>query len=108
MEVVTPTGLIQDAWHEQIEPRRQRLHRILRKIAGPRAEELSILMCELSIINQCRALVTIKSSDLHHMLGQPLSPALIQRLADHIAEFSLAGIKGVSKGHSNDGNRGER
>jgi AcrR family transcriptional regulator len=96
-ELVNPTGLIQDAWHELMEPRRRRLHGILRDIAGPEVEDLSILFCELSIVNQCRALVTIKSSDLNYMLGQPLSPALVQRLARHIADFSLAGIKAVGK-----------
>jgi hypothetical protein len=73
------------------------LHEIIRAIAGPEAEELSILFCELSIINQCRALVTSKVNDLEYMLNQPLSPELINRLARHIAEFSLAGIKAVGK-----------
>lgn len=94
-ELVNPTGLIQDAWHELIEPRRRRLHAILRAIIHPDAEELSVLLCELSVINQCRALVTIKASDLDYMLGRPLSPQLTQRLAQHIADFSLAGIKAV-------------
>lgn len=94
-ELVSPTGLIQDAWHDMIEPRRRRIHDILRALIDPQAEELSILLCELSIINQCRALVTIKASDLSYMLGRPLSPELIQRLAMHIADFSLAGIKAV-------------
>jgi hypothetical protein len=41
--------------------------------------------------------VTIKNSDLEYMLGQPLKPDLIKRLADHIADFSLAGIQAVGK-----------
>lgn len=96
-ELVSPTGLIQDAWHDMIEPRRRRIHEILRAIIDPQAEELSIRLCELSIINQCRALITIKGSDLGYMLGRPLSPELIQRMARHIADFSLAGIKAVGK-----------
>jgi hypothetical protein len=39
--------------------------------------------------------VTIKNSDLEYMLGHPLSPELIGKLADHIADFSLAGIQAV-------------
>ena len=96
-ELVSPTGLIQDAWHDLIEPRRRRFHEILRAIIDPEAEQLSILLCELSIINQCRALITIKGSDLAYMLGRPLSPELLQRMARHIADFSLAGIKAVGK-----------
>ena len=95
MELANPTGLIKDAWHDMIEPQRRRLHDIIRAIIGPEAEELSILFCELSIVNQCRALVTVKDSDLQYMLGQPLGTELIDRLARHIADFSLAGIKAV-------------
>jgi AcrR family transcriptional regulator len=97
MELVNPTGLIKDAWHEMIEPQRRILHDIIRAITGPDAGELSILFCELSIVNQCRALVTTKRSDLQHMLGQPLCAELIERLVRHIADFSLAGIRAVGK-----------
>jgi hypothetical protein len=93
--MVQPTGLIQDAWREIIEPKRRRLHEIIREIAGPQITDLNILFCEMSIINQCRALVTVKRNDLEHMLHHPLTPDLIACLADHIADFSLAGVKGI-------------
>ncbi len=97
MENVNPTGLIQSAWHETIEPRRRKLHDILREIIGPGVKDLTIRFCELSIVNQCRMFVTIKRSDVEYMLGQPIDPKLINRLADHIADFSLAGIRAVGK-----------
>lgn len=97
MEMVNPTGLIHDAWQEMVEPKRRKIHVIIREIAGPDADDLTILMCELSIINQCRALVTIKNSDLEYMLDQPLNPELINRLADHVAAFSLGGIGAVAR-----------
>ena len=93
MEMVNPTGLIQDAWHDLIEPRRRRLHAIIRDIMGPGADDLSLRFCEMSIVNQCRMFITIKPSDLEYMLDHPLSPELIERLARHIADFSLAGIQ---------------
>lgn len=93
MEMVTPTGLIQEAWHETIEPRRRRLHGLIRDVMGPGGGELDVLFCELSIVNQCRTLVTVKGSDLEYMLGRPLSPHVIEQLAEHIADFSLAGIQ---------------
>jgi AcrR family transcriptional regulator len=97
MELVNPTGLIKDAWHDSMEPQRRLLHDIIRAIIGPQPEELSVRFCELSIVNQCRALVTIKDSDLQLMLGQPLGANLMERLARHIADFSLAGIRAVGK-----------
>jgi len=97
MEMVNPTGLIQDAWHDLIEPRRRKLHAIIRDNMGPGADDLSLRFCELSIVNQCRMFVTIKPSDLEYMLDRPLSPDLIGQLAPHIADFSLAGIQAVGK-----------
>ncbi len=96
MELANPTGLIHDIWHELIEPRRQIVIGIIRKIMGTNATDETVLFCEMSIINQCRALLTIRPSDLEYLLGQSLSPALIKRMADHITRFSLAGIKAVA------------
>ena len=95
MEMVNPTGLIQEAWHEIIEPRRRKLQALIRDVMGPAGAQVDVLFCELSIINQCRTLVTVKRSDLEYMLGRPLGPQLIEQLADHIAAFSLAGIQAV-------------
>jgi AcrR family transcriptional regulator len=97
MEMVNPTGLIQDAWHELIEPRRRKLHAIIREVMGSGADDLSLRFCEMSIINQCRMFITIKNSDLAYMLGQPLTQELIGQLAQHIADFSLAGIQAVGE-----------
>ncbi|MFZ7127586.1 MAG: TetR/AcrR family transcriptional regulator [Desulfobacterales bacterium] len=93
MEMVNPTGLIQDAWHEIIEPRRRKLHEIIRDTAGPEAGELSIRLCELSIVSQCRIFVTVKRNDLEYMLGRPLDSEMIEQVACHIADFSIAGIR---------------
>ena len=97
MELANPTGLIQDTSHDLIEPRRQKLLRIICKIMGVDTANETVLFCEMSIINQCRALLTINPNDLEYLLGQALSKNLIKRLADHIASFSLAGIGAVGK-----------
>jgi AcrR family transcriptional regulator len=97
MELANPTGLIQDTWLDLIEPRRQKLLRIICKIIGVETTNETVLFCEMSIINQCRALLTINPGDLEYLLGQPLSPNLIKRLADHIVCFSLAGIRAAGK-----------
>ncbi|MDH3391738.1 MAG: CerR family C-terminal domain-containing protein [Desulfobulbaceae bacterium] len=96
MELANPTGLIQDTWLDLIEPRRQKLLGIICKIMGVETTNETVLFCEMSIINQCRALLTINRNDLEYLLDQSLTPDLIKRLADHIACFSLAGIRAVS------------
>jgi AcrR family transcriptional regulator len=97
MELANPTGLIQDSWRELIEPRRQELIDIIRKIMGVDTTDETVLFCEMSIINQCRALLTISRSDLRYLMGQPLSPEFVSRWADHITRFSLAGIRAAKK-----------
>ena len=98
MELVNPTGLIHNLWHELIEPRRKVLLGIISKIIGDEVTEETVLFCDMSIVNQCRTLLTVRRSDLEYLLAQPLSVGLIERLADHITTFSLAGIKAVGKG----------
>ena len=100
MELANPTGLISNLWNKLIEPRRRVLLNIIRKIMGATVSDEKVIFCEISIINQCRALLTIRRSDLEYLLGQELSPELIKRLADHIAGFSLAGIKAVAAGQT--------
>ena len=97
MELTNPTGLIHNIWHEIIAPRRQILLEVIRNIMGTKATDETVFFCEMSIISQCRALMTTRPSDMEYMLGQPLSPDLIMRLADHVTRFSLAGIRAIGK-----------
>ena len=97
MELVNPTGLIHNLWHELIEPRRKVLLGIISEIMGAEVTAETVLFCDMSIVNQCRTLLTIRRSDLEYLLAQPLSVDLINRLADHITTFSLAGIKAVGE-----------
>ncbi len=97
MELVNPTGLIHNLWHELIEPMRKVLLGIISEIMGAEVTAETVLFCDMSIVNQCRTLLTVRRSDLEYLLAQPLSVDLINRLADHIITFSLAGIKAVGK-----------
>ena len=96
-ELVNPTGLIREDWLELIGPRRQKLHDIIRGIIGPDTDALDLALCELSIVNQCRTLLTVKQTDLEFFLDRPLDRTLLKRMADHINDFSLAGIKAIGK-----------
>ena len=93
MELSHPTGLIHNIWLKLIAPKRQVLIELISKIMGTDTTDETVMFCEMSIISQCRALLTVRASDMEYLLGQSASPDLIKRLADHIAGFSLAGIK---------------
>ncbi len=92
MELVQPTGLIQDAWHDSIDPRRKKLHSLIRELLEDKDDELAVRICEMGLINQSRFLVTMKKSDIEHMLGRTLDCDFIKLLADKIADFTIAGI----------------
>ncbi|WDP90380.1 MAG: CerR family C-terminal domain-containing protein [Desulfobacter sp.] len=94
-ELVNPTGLIQDAWYETIEPRRRALHEIITRIMGGRPDEETLIFCEMGIASQCRILLSISPNDMEYFLGQTPDPAMIKRLVDHVTRFSLAGIRAV-------------
>lgn len=98
MELANPTGLIDDSWRKTIEPRRQQMLAIVRDIAGPGVSEETVRFCELSLVNQCRALLMLRTSDLEYVMDQNVSPELIQKLADHITRFSIAGIRACARG----------
>ena len=97
MELANPTGLVKNDWRELVNPERRKLHDVIRALIGPDADEQDVRFCELSIITQCRALLTIKRNDLEFLLCEKISPDLIRRLTDHIVRFSLAGTKAVGR-----------
>jgi AcrR family transcriptional regulator len=95
MELANPTHLIVEDWRKLIEPRRQNLLGIIREMVGPDTAQEKVLFCELSIINQCRAFLIPGRNDLEYLVQRPLTPKLIQKLADHITRFSIAGIRSM-------------
>ena len=97
MELLNPTGLIHDFWHQLIKPKREVLLGIIQRIMGKDRVDEEVMLCELSIVQQCRVLATVRPCDLEYLLGQPVTREFLERLADHIAGFSLAGIKAIGK-----------
>lgn len=97
MEMLNPTGLILKEWRKRMRSRQHKLRDLIRDIAGPEVEDLDIRLCQLSIISQFRTFVTLKRGDIENILEHPLSREMIQRLTDHIAEFSLAGVLSVGR-----------
>lgn len=98
MELLNPTGLVQDLWHQLIKPKREVLLGIIREILGREEMDEEVIFCEMSVVSQCRFLLTVRPWDLEYILGEPLSQDLVARWAEHIARFSLAGIRAVGEG----------
>ena len=95
LELARPSGLVDRSWHAMVNIRRKRLQTLIRAVLGPQAPQEDVLFCEMSIINQCRAFVTTRRSDLEFMMAQSLTPEVVEKMADHITRFSLGGVMAV-------------
>lgn len=97
MELTDPVALNHEKWRKLFDPRHRHLLKLVQDVAGPNASEEDIRFCELSIVNLCRGLLIINQSDLEYIVGAPVNEALLDRLADHITHFSLAGMRAVGE-----------
>lgn len=94
-EMIEPTHLQREMVEREIRPRSDLLIGILREMLGPRATEEQLRHCSLSVVSQ----------SVFHKLAAPVIRTLhpeqtytaedLDRLAIHIAGFSLAGIQSL-------------
>lgn len=95
MELANPTGLINEAWQEEIAPRQKEMAELIRQIMGPEASETTVQMCELSIVNQCRGYMVLPMENLGFLEGKQLTSERVEQVAEHTVQFSLAGIRAI-------------
>lgn len=96
MEMVNPTGLLQEVMKNELVPMRQNTLALVRELLGPKATEQQVQFYEISIISMC----------VHPMVMQRIAkrngaeelPLLIEdtnAFADHVVKFALAGINTI-------------
>ena len=96
-ELADPTPALDKIVREAIAPLHEFLGKLLREIAGEKTGETELRRCVYSILGQC---LYYRHS---HPVQQRLHPKLrydqkeIAAIAQHIANFSLAGINALSK-----------
>ncbi len=96
-ELADPTPALDQIVSEAIAPLHEFLGKLLREIIGDKVSEAELRRCVYSIFGQCQF---YRHS---HPVLQRLHPKLrydhkeIEAIAEHITEFSLAGIKHLAK-----------
>jgi TetR/AcrR family transcriptional regulator, regulator of cefoperazone and chloramphenicol sensitivity len=95
MELANPTGLIDETWNELIAPRKQEMQRIVRDVAGPAVSEDAVKLCTMTISNQCRGFILMQKSRLETFDDEAFTPERVKQIAEHIANFSIAGIAAI-------------
>jgi len=97
MELVNPTGLLDDDFARRL--RRARTHTLgmLRELVGPAATQRDLELCEMSLISQCRMVRFRPPGRMGKGLPQ-YDIKDVDRLVSHIARFTLAGIRAMRNG----------
>lgn len=95
MEMANSTGLIDEAWKEEVAPRREELHRVVRQVMGSDVPETTVRLCELSIVNQCRGYILLNKNRADFLDHEELTADMVNQIAEHTVHFSLAGIKAI-------------
>lgn len=92
-EMVEPTAAMDVVIEQRIRPLSKRVREIVRAIIGPHATEDEIREGEFSVVSQCVFYHNCREVVLRLYPKYKLAGPEIDKLADHIAAFSLAGLK---------------
>ena len=102
-ELANPTGLLKEVMKESIEPLARSLSAVVRELLGDNAPELQVKLCQMSIMAQClHPMMRIRFQKLFadpSALPERSLPQSsgIEIIAEHVIQFSLAGIKEVRR-----------
>lgn len=96
-EFVNPTGLLNEIMHEAILPMQRRMQTIIRQLLGPEVSDMQVQFCEMSIISQCINPMVVKKGQngKRDAMDGPPEIADLNAYADHVVQFSLAGIRKI-------------
>ena len=95
-EVVEPTAAFDLVVEQFAVPLHKTLNGIVRAILAPSASEESVRRCSMSIVGQCLYYQKARRAVQRLDPEFTYSPAHIDRLADHITEFSLGGLRALT------------
>lgn len=98
-EMANPTGLLTEALPQALEPLRQGMRSIVRELLGDGAGEQQVAFCVMSLVGQCFGpMLHLRHAKLAPGTPRPASlpfPFGVEEMADHVTQFSLAGIRGI-------------
>jgi AcrR family transcriptional regulator len=97
-EMAQPTRLLTDILDKEINPQRLKLLGLLKECLGQAASEQQIQYCHASIMGQCFHLLRLKHiQSVRPNLSHPSDLSDINAFAEHVVQFSLAGIQSIRR-----------
>ena len=98
-EMIEPTSALDSLVEERIRPMAGELWKIVAELMDGDPQDERVRLCAFSVVSQCVFYHHCRPVMSRLFPGQkPPEPEDIKRLADHIAGFSLAAIRGLSGG----------
>ncbi len=95
-EMAEPTEALDDVITQVIEPRIRYVSGLVADILGVPLDDERVMRCVLSVQSQFHA-ATANPVSKRLVPGFTADPASVDRLAQHIADFSIAGIKSLRR-----------
>lgn len=96
-EMFDSTGLLEELSEERLARNRGYILGILRQLLGPQASQRDLHWCEMSIISQCMVPPNREPNHKGPRTIFGLVASEVDRLAEHIFAFSLAGIRAIGQ-----------
>jgi TetR/AcrR family transcriptional regulator, regulator of cefoperazone and chloramphenicol sensitivity len=97
MEMINPTRALDTLVEERFRSMTDQLLKIVRDLLGPGAPPERVQFCAGSVVSQCLFYHHCRSIILRLYPGLRFDPPTIERLADHITQFSLAALKNFAR-----------
>ena len=98
-EMANPTGLLTQTMQQKVEGMRQGMQSIVRELVGDRASDRRVSLCVMSLVGQCFGpMLHLRHARMAPGTPRPAGPPFgfgVDELADHVTQFSLAGIRGI-------------
>ena len=96
-EMASPTLALEKIATDVLFPQSQHMAFVIKKMLGEEIDEQTLFLCKRSIIGQC-AFYNFSRPLRGHVMGcASMSEDEIDRIARHIARFSLGGLKEIKK-----------
>ena len=96
-ELVNPTGLLEEVMQKELRPLHEKTETLVRELLGPRASDMEVRFCVISIISQCiNPMVARKGQKgKREVKDGPPGVDNIEAYSNHVVKFSLAGIRAI-------------
>lgn len=106
-EMANPTNLLHEVQRECIGPIRRETAALVRELLGDRVSEQHARFCEASIMGQCLGMAHWMRAhrDGRAPHGAPFSAGDADAFAEHVVQFSLAGLRAVRERAVREGDR---